>query len=306
MSGTSTRLTRLAAALGAFALVVSGCSSGDALEASGGSASSSSSAPAGSTYQRYVALGDSFSSGPLIPTTDLAGGCARSDHNYPSLVAAELRVEDFVDVTCSGATTLDLTGVQRPFADSRIPPQLNALDKKTDLVTLGIGGNDFGLFATMVYTCSQLRSSDPTGAPCARRLSTTGPDLGAATDSISDRVATALQRIGERAPDATVVLVGYLRLAPASGTCPALPFATGDYAEARRISVALNRALARAAERAEATYVDMYAASRGHDICSSDPWVNGQTTDRQKALAYHPFAAGMQADAKQILAALRG
>ena len=33
---------------------------------------------------RYVALGDSYSAGPLIPTTDLAGGCARSDHNYPT------------------------------------------------------------------------------------------------------------------------------------------------------------------------------------------------------------------------------
>ena len=41
----------------------------------------------------------------------------------------------------------------------------------------------------------------------------------------------------------------------------------------------------------------MYAASRGHDICSSDPWVNGRVTDRQRALAYHPFAAGMRADA---------
>jgi hypothetical protein len=52
------------------------------------------------------------------------------------------------------------------------------------------------------------------------------------------------------------------------------------------------------------TYVDMYAASRGHDICSADPWVNGRVTDRQRALAYHPFAAGMRADAERVLAAL--
>lgn len=249
-------------------------------------------------------MGDSYSSGPLIPTTDLAGGCTRSDHNYPSLLAADLGVEDFVDVTCSGATTANLSGVQHPFPDSNIPPQLDALNRATDLVTLGIGGNDFNLFATLVATCAQLRASDPTGAPCTRRLSTTGPDLEAATDAISTRVATALRSIGQRAPDATVVLVGYLRLVPDTGTCAALPLATGDYAQGRRFSNLLDRALSRAAARAKVTYVDMDRASRGHDICSADPWVNGQVTDREKALAYHPFAAGMQADARQILAAL--
>ena len=65
----------------------------------GDRSASTSSPPTG----RYVALGDSYSAGPLIPTTDLAGGCARSDHNYPSLVARPLKVKTFVDVTCSGA-----------------------------------------------------------------------------------------------------------------------------------------------------------------------------------------------------------
>ena len=38
---------------------------------------------------RYVALGDSFTSGPLIPTqVDL--NCVRSNRNYPSVVAAEI------------------------------------------------------------------------------------------------------------------------------------------------------------------------------------------------------------------------
>jgi hypothetical protein len=48
----------------------------------------------------------------------------------------------------------------------------------------------------------------------------------------------------------------------------------------------------------------MYAASRGHDICSTRPWVNGAVTVREKALAFHPFAAGMRADARAVLAAL--
>jgi hypothetical protein len=48
----------------------------------------------------------------------------------------------------------------------------------------------------------------------------------------------------------------------------------------------------------------MDAASRGHDICSSDPWVNGRVTRRGVALAYHPFLAGMRADADRVVATL--
>ena len=75
-------LARLATAVVAAALLVSGCTRGSAT-APDPTASTSSPPVIG----RYVALGDSFSAGPLIPTTDLAGGCARSDHNYPPLVA---------------------------------------------------------------------------------------------------------------------------------------------------------------------------------------------------------------------------
>ena len=99
--------------------------------------------------------------------------------------------------------------------------------------------------------------------------------------------------------------MGYLRLVPDSGTCRTLPLAAGDYSEGRRLSAGLDRALQQAARRTGTTFVDMYAESRGHDICSPDPWVNGAVTDRQKALAYHPFASGMRADAKAVLAALR-
>jgi lysophospholipase L1-like esterase len=261
-------------------------------------------APAPTPTGRYVALGDSYTAGPLIPTTDLAGGCARSDHNYPSMVADELDVAELVDVSCSGARTLDLTGFQHPFQGSRVPPQLRAVTPDTTLVTLGIGGNDLHLFTTLIHTCTQLRPTDPGGAPCARELARNGPDLDAAVDTISRRVVRVLRLVEARAPRARVLLVGYLRLVPDEGTCVSLPMAAGDYAEGRRIGRALDRALHRAARRAGVAFVDMYAASLGHDICSSDPWVNGSVTDRQRALAYHPFAAGMRATAREVVATL--
>ena len=291
------RTSRPVTAVLAAALLLSGCTSS-------GARSAPAPSPTLPTVQRYVALGDSFSAGPLIPTSDLAGGCLRSDHNYPSLVAEALDVRDFVDVTCSGATTRDLKRVQPTFGDARIPPQLRSVTASTDLVTIGIGGNDLGLFGTLVQTCTSLRAVDPKGSPCARRLAERGPDLAAATRVISARVTRSLRAIRAKAPRATVLLVGYLRLVPDRGSCDRLPLAEGDYAEGRRISRVLDRALARAARRADVRFVDMYAASRGHDICSDEPWVNGQVTDQQRALAYHPFAAGMRADADEVLTAL--
>ena len=292
--------------------LLAGCSSGGSQPAGQSDASPSTVKPrvvspstsSAARFHRYVAMGDSFSAGPLIPTTDLAGGCARSDHNYPSLLAERLGVRTFVDVTCSGATTSDLTHVQHTFGDARIPPQARQLTPRTDLVTIGIGGNDLRLFNTLVRLCTRLAPTDPTGSPCSHELARQDIDLGSATRRITANVTAALREVRRRAPNATVVLVGYLRLVPDRGTCGALPLAAGDYAVGRRIGEALTRAQRRAARTTGVRFVDMYALSRGHDICSGDPWVNGRITDRQRALSYHPFESGMKADAAAVLKAL--
>src|SRR5260370_6115896 len=61
----------------------------------------------------YVALGDSYASGPVIPN-QVDAVCLRSDHNYPSLVAAALHVSMFRDVSCTGADTVDITQSTHP------------------------------------------------------------------------------------------------------------------------------------------------------------------------------------------------
>ena len=64
--------------------------------------------------QSYVALGDSYTAGPVIPVQQPDPyGCLRSDHNYPHLVAAALGVGDFKDPSCSGADTGDMTAPHR-------------------------------------------------------------------------------------------------------------------------------------------------------------------------------------------------
>jgi lysophospholipase L1-like esterase len=285
--------------LAATALLLAGCTSAPAADVTPGASGPSN--PAGSG-ERYVALGDSFTSGPFVPTTDLASGCLRSDHNYPSLLAKRLDVEDFVDVSCAGARTRDLPHRQLTVPGARVPAQLDALDRDTTLVTLGIGGNDFDLYSHLTNTCLQLRSSDPAGAPCRAAMTADRRDLLATTTArIGRHVARALRQVAARAPQARVVLVGYPRIAPTRGECPELlPYATGDVAFGDEVLRRLDTALRAAADRTGAEYLDMYAASRGHDVCSARPYVNGVHTDRQRAAAFHPLPRGMRATAAAL------
>ena len=251
---------------------------------------------------RYVALGDSYTAAPLVPNLDIANGCFRSTNNYPSLVARALEVPDFVDASCSGAQTKDMTTSQLPG----VAPQFDALTPDTNLVTVSIGGNDFSVFGTLVGYCPQLRPLDPTGAPCRDAMRSGGRDrLFADLAQTSDRVETVVRQVHQLAPNARVLVVGYPDIVPRHGTCPdLLPLADGDYHYANQVNKRLNQDLLHAAAVTHSTYVDVYGATVGHDICATDPWINGQVTDPSRAQAFHPFEAEQQAVAQAVLAAL--
>jgi hypothetical protein len=102
------------------------------------------------------------------------------------------------------------------------------------------------------------------------------------------------------------VLVGYPRIAPSTGACPRrLPLARGDVAFGDRVLRALDGALRDAAASTGVDYLDAYAASEGHDVCSDRPWVNGRQTRAGVALAFHPLAAGMRGLAAELERLLR-
>lgn len=247
---------------------------------------------------RYVALGDSYTAAPLVPEVIPAGGCFRSTQNYPHLIAAALGVTDFADVSCSGADTPDMWASQL----AGIPPQLDAVTADTDLVTVSIGGNDFSVFGTLVAYCPTLRASDPTGDPCRDAMRADGRDrLLAAVHETRDRIVAVLEEVRRRAPQARIVVVGYLQIAPRDGTCPdRLPLADGDVAYAVQVNQRLTQALRQAAARTGADYVDVWRASQGHDVCSADPWINGQYFS-PVAAPYHPFASEQAAVAQLVL-----
>ena len=89
----------------------------------------------------FVALGDSYAAGNLIPDSPAGtpAGCLRSSHDYGADAAAALGMTGFVDATCNGATTASMTQSQSvPLGTN--PPQLDALAADDSVVTLTIGG----------------------------------------------------------------------------------------------------------------------------------------------------------------------
>ncbi|WP_081795130.1 SGNH/GDSL hydrolase family protein [Nocardioides sp. URHA0020] len=286
------------------ALVLAGCSDSPDTDADARPPAvdtpSTSPTAAPPAYAEYVALGDSYTAAPLVPPASADNNCLRSGANYPALVAEAMPGTGLTDVSCSGAATVNMTHRQRGISGA-VPPQFDALTRRTDLVTIGLGGNDDGLFGALIGQCTQLRASDPTGDPCTTAL---GPSVDKSLADIRRNVAEVVAGVRKRAPDARILVVGYPQIVPARGTCSDLPLADGDYAFAREVNHALTRAVEKAAADGKAEYVDLWAPSARHDICARDPWINGRVTTANRALAYHPLAVEQQAVAALVTAAL--
>jgi lysophospholipase L1-like esterase len=259
-------------------------------------------------FGSYVALGDSYVAGPLVPVqTGMPPGCQRSNNNYPSTVQVTLRASNFADVSCSGATTEHITAQQRVNGGVN-PPQQDALSGDTRLVTLGIGGNDIG-FGEIVATCASKSPTAPLGAACRDFYQRFGHDvLADRIAATAPKVAAVLRGIRQRASSARVLVVGYPTILPDSGPgCfPVVPFSPGDVAYLRQTTKALNDMLAEQARQAGAEFVDTYRSSVGHDICQppGTKWVEG-LVPTSPAAPVHPNALGMRNSANEVLNQLK-
>ncbi|MDG4809585.1 SGNH/GDSL hydrolase family protein [Micromonospora sp. WMMD1120] len=255
---------------------------------------------------RYVALGDSYTAGPLIPTqVDL--NCLRSNRNYPSLVAASAGSSSFVDVSCSGATTDDILYGGSGQLGITLPPQLNAVTSSTALVTVQIGGNDIG-FSGIISACAEASVSSPLGSPCKNQYTAGGVDqLQQRIVAATPKITATLQAIRRAAPNARVVVLGYPAILPDTGygCWPVVPIAYQDVPYLRTIEKSLNAMLATAASANGATYADVYTPSIGRDACKSSGtrWVEG-LVPQNSAAPFHPNARGEQGMATALLARL--
>jgi hypothetical protein len=259
----------------------------------------------------YVALGDSYTSGPLVPNpTGTPIDCGRSDHNYPSLVAAALKVAVFRDVSCGSASSDHFTSPQTGLQlGGTNPPQFNALAADAAIVTVGIGGHDVGL-GLAVIDCIRPVPPPVGPPPCADALPAGGFDQRSRDLArTAPKIDAVLATIHRRAPAARVIVVGYPHMFPdtGSGCWPYLPFLPEDVVYLRAKLVELNAMLARRTRAAGDTFVDPYPSSVGHDPCQlpGTAWVNGAVV---VPLSYvmHPNELQMADTARLVLAAIRG
>ena len=251
---------------------------------------------------RYVALGDSYSaaSGVLPPDPAAAPQCLRSTRNYPHLVAAETGAQ-LTDVTCGGADTTHYTTAQY----QGVPPQLAALTKDTQLVTMTIGGNDSGVFINSILQCAAAGlSTAGQGSPCKDRYGASFERT--IRNKTYPSIVKALQGVTNRAPRARVAILSYPWILPATGSCfDRMPVAEGDVPYLRHLQATLNDAVRRAAAATGTTFVNLNRVSNGHDACSplGVRWVE-PVLQGTNAVIVHPNALGESRMAAQTMKVL--
>ena len=250
----------------------------------------------------YTALGDSYAAGPLIPNQSLNPlGCLRSDHNYAHLSAAAKGLT-LTDVSCSGATTNDMTETQNVEPGPN-PPQFNGLNASTNVVSVTIGGNDIG-FTEIIESCI---TYNPFSTPCKDKYDPGGHDqLAERIANTAPKVAAVLQGIHAHSPNARVFVVNYPDILPSGSGCwPTIPLSFGDVPYLHATEERLNAMLATTAAANGATLVDWYTPSIGHDACkgSSTRWVEPLIPGELSA-PVHPNKAGMAGAAVALEAAI--
>jgi len=261
----------------------------------------SGSGASGTTGLNYVALGDSYSAGyGLTPYSDSpAPGCYQADANYPHLIAKALGM-NLTDATCSGAVTaniIDTPQVTEPGHSA--PVQSDALSASTDVVTVTIGGNDFG-FGPVAASCIALSATGPTLTTydsCKQFYDFDGHDYLAGTiPAVAAAVKHAFDVIHQKAPNAKIFVIGYPAIAPDAAHIPAegcftsligtgqppfpqntYPFTDIDVPYLHDLESQLDAAIHQQADAVGATFIPTFDQTVGNSPCANNPdaYING-------------------------------
>ncbi|MEA2422385.1 MAG: hypothetical protein QOF55_1484 [Thermoleophilaceae bacterium] len=226
---------------------------------------------------------------PLRPPTLYENLCHRHRRAYPLQIRDGLGVAaaDSVFTACSGATTANIglrdereaqydqspggvfgaaTQIDdvRAFAASGGPP---------DLVTVGIGGNDAG-FGGIALRCLV--------GDCVGDRDFADGALNTINGSAADHLRETFLNLRAEFPAATILAFGYPSVIgdPRVGCVGVSFLGVGIVEDERRwirdvVLPAINAVVEDAAAEAGITYVDITAATRGHELCTSEPWING-------------------------------
>ncbi len=170
-------------------------------------------------YEKYVLLGDSVASGHddilYLPTEFI-----RVEGSYSDLVADALGAE-LIPMACPGFRTIEMRYMLEDdydyeddfmFHDTADPdvmkariPMYRQNIAEADLITLGVGGNDFGTMLTwLVADVMEEKGMNPQLVEALRKLGAEAGDLGETIDKVVDLANTmkALPALLEAVPPA--------------------------------------------------------------------------------------------------------
>ncbi len=238
----------------------------------------------------YVAVGDSFAAAPGVPDPAPPTGCHKSTNGYPSILARRLNATSFVNVTCSGAKTENITARAQETKDGPVDLQIDAVDATTDLITVTIGANDVGL-PSDAKGC-EVKAADP--PPCTNEF------VVGNVDRISQSIAAQLavwgaliDQLRVAAPHAQIVVVGYGTFVRPGGCFPAQPVLPRDADYLQSKLNELDDLQQQLATMKAIDYFDTRRLSQGHDMCASpgDRYIEGFVTIGS-AEPLHPNAFG--------------
>ncbi len=308
---------------------------------------------------RYVAMGDSYSAGEGLGPyqTHAATGnnrCHRSQssaysHHLSQWIAQKPvgtadhpnRIVDLEHIACSGAVTMNILGQD----DNRKPngkgqhgedpqlEQLEGMNPKPDIVTLTIGGNNFG-FVPIFKQCAWHPACHIALEPSVeRRLNDLREDLRVTYKAIRNAAGS----------EAALFVLSYPRMFPESRAeqdCPGLdfpvplfvsgmpipipgtntdiPFSNGEQKFIRGIVTRGNRVIEDVAMEVGLHYVEIAEHFKGHEVCGKDgEWLSkavlpkkGESLKKVGPGSFHPtkegqrqYAIALQAYIDQKLAA---
>jgi lysophospholipase L1-like esterase len=240
-----------------------------------------SAATTGGNRPLIVGVGDSFTSGEgnppfLFGTDTTADQCHRSLAAYPYVVARMLRARGR-DIACSGAQTKDLFATFKSES-----PQVSRLGNADDVVTT-IGGNDVNALQSI--------ENPPSSAQFAAELQALEPVL-----------VSTYQKLQAAAPNAQIFAVAYPSLIGANATS-SCPLSTSQRQTVITATEALDQTIQTAATQAHVNFVNDFDAFTGHELCTSDPWVNGVNLIHP-SYSLHPNEQGQMAIARSVAAAI--
>jgi lysophospholipase L1-like esterase len=223
---------------------------------------------------KYVALGDSFSSGVGTGTyTPDPEECKRSMYSYPELLHNAHPDWSFVNATCEGATVSWL-----------MYKEAKDLSQDVNWVTYTIGGNDAD-FPWVMFDCAVLSEED-----CIYLIENAQEYI---LHTLPGKLDEVNNLIKSKAGNAKVIVLDYPRLFGETSFCIS-PYSEGIRTLMNGTANLMKGVISNATARAGANFVfrDVIPSFQGHAVCDGGTkWLNGVVTLKPYE-SYHPTIEG--------------